>query len=252
MAAPRDGARPAAPARIARGRAEAIEPRRTARGRAELVPDGSALLGDAPLNRAARREILSAALGLPDAALDELSGSAGEHLLGRLVELASRLRRLEAEAALDDLTGALRRGVGLRLLQAEVDRVRRTDGRLVVAFLDVDGLKRVNDSGGHAAGDRLLQQVAQTLRRRLRSYDLVIRCGGDEFLCAMTGAGVDEARAKLALITAELASSAGHPAVSVGLAELDEDPERLDDATSLVQRADAALYRSRASRRLAR
>jgi diguanylate cyclase (GGDEF)-like protein len=239
MAAPRNGARPIAPAR-------------TARGRAELIPDSSPLLGDVPLNPAARRDILSATLGLPDAALDQLSGSAGEHLLGRLVDLAGRLRRLESEAALDDLTGALRRGVGLRLLQAEIDRVRRAGAPMVVAFLDVDGLKHVNDTQGHAAGDRLLQSVAQTLRRRLRSYDLVIRYGGDEFLCAMTGAGVDEARAKLALIAAELAQSAGGPAVSVGLAELDEDAEHVDDAAALVQRADAALYRSRSSRRLAR
>lgn len=222
---------------------------RTARGRALLVDD--ALLGDSPVGQAARREILAATLGIPEAALEELSGSAGENLFDRLVDLASRVRRLEAEAALDDLTGALRRGVGMRLLAAEIDRVRRAEARLVVAFVDVDGLKQVNDGDGHAAGDHLLETVSRTLRRRLRSYDLVIRYGGDEFLCTMTGAGIEEARAKLALVAAELRSMPGSPTVSVGLAELDEDPERHDSVASLVSRADAALYRGR-EQRLAR
>jgi diguanylate cyclase (GGDEF)-like protein len=228
---------------------------RTARGHAELVAD-SPLLSDAPVGDAARREILSATLGLPESVLDELSPEAGERLLERLVQLSARVRRLEAEAALDDLTGSLRRGVGLRLVQAEIDRVRRSRGRLVVAFVDVDGLKRVNDTQGHEAGDRLLQLVARTLRRRLRSYDLVVRYGGDEFLCALSGAGAEEARAKLAVIAAELHSLPGHPSISVGLAELDAGAAGADagsdSAAALVGRADAALYRSRQARPVAR
>jgi diguanylate cyclase (GGDEF)-like protein len=226
--------------------------RTAAQGRALLVAEDDAKLGDTPFGHAARREILSATLRLSDAALDDLAGSAGEQLLDRLVDLASRVRRLESEAALDDLTGALRRGVGLRLLQAEIDRVRRADGRLVVAFVDVDGLKGVNDGEGHAAGDRLLQQVSQTLRRRLRSYDLVIRYGGDEFVCTLSGARAEEAGAKFALIAAELNGMAGQPAISVGLAELDGDDDRIDTAATLVARADAALYQGRDRTRLAR
>jgi diguanylate cyclase (GGDEF)-like protein len=226
-------------------------PVRTARGSAELIAD-EAMLGDAPPGTAARREILSATLGLSGTALDELSGSAGDQLLDRLVDLAARVRRLESEAALDDLTGALRRGVGLRLLQAEIDRVRRAEGELVVAFVDVDGLKLVNDDRGHAAGDELLCQVAQTLRRRLRSYDLVVRYGGDEFLCAMSGVGTELAGAKLALISGELNAMAGRPGISVGLAELDTDSDLHDTAVTLVARADAALYQGRVQRRLAR
>ena len=227
-----------------------VAPARTAKGRALLVVD-EATLGDGPLGQAARREVLSATLRLPEAVLDELGGAAGEQLLDRLVDLASRVRRLEAEAALDDLTGALRRGVGMRLLAAEVDRVRRGEGRLVVAFVDVDGLKQVNDGDGHAAGDHLLQTVSRTLRHRLRSYDLVIRYGGDEFLCTMTGAGLEEARAKLALIGAELRSMPGGPRISAGLAELDSDPDLHDTVATLVARADAALYHGR-EQRLAR
>jgi diguanylate cyclase (GGDEF)-like protein len=214
---------------------------------APAIRHGSPLLGDAPLSPAARREVLATVLSLPEPALDQLSPSEARVALDRLLSLAARLRHLQEEAAVDDLTGVLRRGTGLRLLQAEVDRVRRAGGRMVLVFADVDGLKQVNDSRGHLAGDRLLQLVAHTLRRRLRSYDLVMRYGGDEFVCVLSGAGLAEARAKLDAITAELRQRVGTEVLSVGLAELDSaDPE--DTAMALVGRADAALYRGRARR----
>jgi hypothetical protein len=64
---------------------------------------------------------------------------------------------------LDDLTGTLRRGPGFRELEHEIDRARREGNPLVVAFVDIDGLKEVNDRGGHAAGDQLLRDVADAL-----------------------------------------------------------------------------------------
>ncbi|HEV7677170.1 MAG TPA: GGDEF domain-containing protein [Candidatus Dormibacteraeota bacterium] len=221
------------------------------RGRADLVADHS-LLGDWPPGESARRDILASILGLPDAAIAEIPDATAELLVDRLVAMSARLRRLEAEAALDELTGVLRRGVGMRLLQAEVDRVHRSNGHLTLAFVDVNGLKRVNDNDGHAAGDSLLQAVARTLRRRLRSYDLVVRWGGDEFLCVLSGATLDEARAKLTLIGAELHQHMGRPAISVGLATLAPEPEADDDAMALVGRADADLYAARQVQRLAR
>ena len=221
------------------------------RGRADLVADDS-LLGDWPPGDCARRDVLAATLGLPAAAMAEIPDAAAELLVDRLVAMSARLRRLEAEAALDELTGVLRRGVGMRLLQAEVDRVHRSEGRLSLAFVDVNGLKHVNDTEGHAAGDSLLQAVARTLRRRLRSYDLVVRWGGDEFLCVLSGAGLEEARAKLTLIGAELNTQLGRPAISVGLATLGVDAETDDDAMALVGRADADLYAARHAQRMAR
>ena len=100
--------------------------------------------------------------------------------------------RDRAEAALerrtnatDSLTGAWLRGPGLSELEREISRARRGNGRLVVAYVDVNGLKAVNDTRGHAAGDALLARVVAALRSNLRPYELVVRVGGDEFICAL-------------------------------------------------------------------
>jgi diguanylate cyclase (GGDEF)-like protein len=169
-----------------------------------------------------------------------------EHELAALTrEDAARDReeaaRDRAQAGVDVLTGALRRGRGLVDLQREIDRERRSDGRLVLAFVDVDGLKAVNDVQGHAAGDQLLRDVALALRNELRSYDLVVRYGGDEFLCTLSGSDIEGARRRFDEVARNLTDRSPEASVSVGLAAL-ADPDTLDE---LIGRADAALYAGR-------
>ena len=144
---------------------------------------------------------------------------------------------------IDDLTGMLRRGPGLRELQHEIDRARRQRHRLVVAFIDVDGLKAVNDTRGHAAGDQLLRDVAQALTQGLRSYDLVLRYGGDEFVCALSNAEIADAERRLREVADVLGAAPSHGSIAWGLTELQAD-DTLDD---LVARADSALYGARRS-----
>ena len=142
----------------------------------------------------------------------------------------------------DHLTGALRRRVGLAAIQREMDRARRTGERLVVGFVDVDGLKEVNDTGGHAAGDHLLREIVRAIQRELRSYDLVARYGGDEFVCALTG-DTDGIRARFRQMAAQFAQATAGASVTVGLAEMRPD-ESLED---LLARADADLLALRAA-----
>ncbi|MDQ3867325.1 MAG: GGDEF domain-containing protein, partial [Actinomycetota bacterium] len=143
------------------------------------------------------------------------------------------------------LTGALRRDRGLIDLRREIERARRTDGRLVVAFVDVDGLKTINDTRGHAAGDQLLRDLVSALRAGLRSYDLIVRYGGDEFVCALPGADLRSAQRRFQFAARELSERDASASVTVGLAEF----ERGDTVEALVGRADAALYaRSRRGR----
>jgi diguanylate cyclase (GGDEF)-like protein len=146
-------------------------------------------------------------------------------------------------SATDELTGALRRGAGLIAVQREIDRARRGRGRLVAAFVDVDGLKAVNDAKGHAAGDAVLVAVAHTLEGCLRSYDVITRVGGDEFVCVLSDITLDAARRHFEEAGERLAAGLG-ASITVGFAELRAD----DSADDLIQRADRDLLRSRSSR----
>jgi diguanylate cyclase (GGDEF)-like protein len=145
---------------------------------------------------------------------------------------------------IDDVTGMLRRGPGLRELKNEIDRARRQGVRLVVAFIDVDGLKAFNDRRGHAAGDQLLRDVGQALRQGLRSYDLVLRYGGDEFVCALSDAEIGHAERRLREVAELLRAAPSYGSISWGLAELQAD----DTLDSLVARSDSALYARRSRR----
>src|SRR5438309_1243569 len=80
-------------------------------------------------------------------------------------------------ATTDDLTGAWTRGFGIPEVSRELERAHRTGSALVLAFIDVDELKALNDSEGHAAGDALLRLIGQTLRANLRPYDVLVRYG---------------------------------------------------------------------------
>jgi diguanylate cyclase (GGDEF)-like protein len=177
------------------------------------------------------------------ARLDERSAKISKGLED--AEAAARDREQAAidlrHAYQDDLTGALRRDMGAVALQHEIDRARRGDGRLVLAFVDVDGLKSVNDRDGHGAGDELLKAVVTAMRSKLRSFDPIVRYGGDEFVCAMAAADAADAGRRFAEIRETLAHDYDHAAISVGVAEL----EAGDTLADLVARGDAALYKAR-------
>src|SRR6202008_1651198 len=98
---------------------------------------------------------------------------------------------------LDELTGAYRRGLGEILLRHEMRRAGRQGGERGLNFLDVDHLKQTNARTGHAAGDALLLQVFGGVQAKLRPYDPIVRWGGDEFVCTISGISTAEARARI-------------------------------------------------------
>jgi diguanylate cyclase (GGDEF)-like protein len=152
------------------------------------------------------------------------------------------LFKLREKAAFDELTGVLRRAAGISLAEHEIARAHRHRTPLAVAFIDVDGLKETNDRDGHAEGDKLLRGVAQALRDGLRGEDLLVRYGGDEFVCVLPETTARAARAKVRSVQSE-ADKAGMR-FSFGLAEL----ERHDDVVALLARADRELYDFKAKR----
>jgi diguanylate cyclase (GGDEF)-like protein len=153
--------------------------------------------------------------------------------------------RVHADATTDELTGALRRNSGFVALQHEIDRARREAHPLVLGFLDVDRLKQVNDTEGHPAGDELLVMVVETLRASLRSYDVVMRYGGDEFVYSLAGADVTAAAQRFKTMRMMLLDCAPGRRVSAGFSLLGPD----DDIDSLISRADEDLYARRAAER---
>jgi len=204
--------------------------------------------GRAELSVPRSRRVLAAALGVPDAALTRMRDEDVMRAMDRLRALADQCARLAGEVTVDELTGALRRGAGLAALQREIDRSRRFPGKgLVVIFIDVDGLKEVNDREGHAAGDSRLRATVAAMRDRLRSYDLIIRYGGDEFICVLTDSGAAQAEKTAATLREHVHAGTGGT-ISVGIAELAAG----DSVDALVERADAALYAGRRSRAAAR
>ncbi len=105
-----------------------------------------------------------------------------------------------------------------------------------MAFVDVGELKAVNDPESHLAGDRGLQSVVQAMRARLRSFDPIIRYGGDEFVCGLGGTDLAEAERRFDLIGIAIEADAG-VGISVGLAELEPG----ETADGLTERADEAI-----------
>ncbi|HSP36636.1 MAG TPA: GGDEF domain-containing protein [Frankiaceae bacterium] len=151
--------------------------------------------------------------------------------------LAARER---ATSIIDGLTGAHYRAPGLVELDREIIKAKRVRQPFVLAFFDVDNLKAVNDAHGHLVGDEVLALIVSTIRRSVREYDLIVRYGGDEFLCGLLNVTLAEAANRFETAQTELAA---RPDVSftVGLAELGPG-DGLDD---LIRRADVAMYQER-------
>jgi diguanylate cyclase (GGDEF)-like protein len=152
-----------------------------------------------------------------------------------LVVAQSGVRRLAEEALTDPLTGLGNRRAFDQDLRRELARVSRSHAELTVALLDVDGLKQVNDTLGHPAGDQLLRQLGNAIISATRVADRGYRIGGDEFALILADASGVEAEAMHKRLQA-----AGAPKFTIGIASLPED-----DPNRLVELADARLYAQR-------
>jgi diguanylate cyclase (GGDEF)-like protein len=238
-------------AALARDQAAARHDRELAARDAAWATDGRDVPGEEMLLRAAENrrraaaDRAAAAEGRARAAADRLQATHDREQAARdrLQAQADRdvLLHHLAAAETDALTGARTRGPGLTDLNHEIDRVRRTRGELAIAYVDVVGLKSVNDAHGHAFGDALLQRAVRGIRSHLRSYDLIVRVGGDEFLCVMSGATIQEARQRFDDVRATLTDGPDHCEIRVGFAVL----EPTDTAAELIQRADTELQTGR-------
>jgi diguanylate cyclase (GGDEF)-like protein len=183
-------------------------------------------------------------------AVERLADAAGAVQAAAVEELVrTRSRELESQANTDPLTGL----GNLRFLQRELGHMLETQKRYGHPFglllMDIDGLKRVNDSQGHQAGDRLLMQVAMALQRSIRTVDVAARLGGDEF-CVLApeqeGAGANQLAERLATAVVDEVTIPADPPVGLSIGVV-SCPEHGSEAEALIDAADRAMYRAKAA-----
>jgi diguanylate cyclase (GGDEF)-like protein len=179
-----------------------------------------------------------------------------ETVAGAVIAVLVHMVRMERHELLllaraDALTGLWNRRAYAEALEEECTRSRRSGQALSLVCIDLDHFKQINDSGGHDAGDRVLQQLAAAIREVVRTrVDRGFRLGGDEFAVLLPGSSAAQAEAVVARITDQCARSdpvwaGGLLGISAGIVEL----VAMESAAAFARRADEAMYLKKSTRR---
>ena len=167
-------------------------------------------------------------------------------------ELQEALERIQTLATRDELTGLLNRRAMLEALTNEAQRVQRGGGPMSLALIDLDHFKRINDTHGHAAGDRVLRGFAEIAREGLRGTDVLSRWGGEEFMLLLPATGapaalvcIERMRIRLAATPFDDIAPGLTATFSAGFAQCLGDA----DLEHAIERADQAMYKAKAEGR---
>lgn len=209
--------------------------------------DAKTLFGRVLEHRRSLSQALGRAVHVRVAALDLLTlkpHTAKRRDSQPILVTPSLLERALEEATQDEITGLPQRAHFMSLLRHELKQ--RTRREVTIVFIDLDGMKRVNDTYGHAQGDEILRTLATCGRKMLRHGDVLARIGGDEFALLLVGVGQAEAEAAAARLRTcfEAKTKALRTSFSAGVASADPD----ESADDLLLRADAAMYREKRER----
>lgn len=175
--------------------------------------------------------------------------SINAHLIRQIGVLQQREAQAQRLADRDGLTGLYNRRRMLELLETSIDEAARQRQRVGLLFIDLDGFKGINDTHGHAAGDKLLITVASRIAARARIGDFVCRYGGDEFVVIVPRAAdlaatlhlADSIRKRVAL-PYRIAGVEQHVTAAIGVSMYPDDAR---NAAELLHRADESMYREK-------
>jgi diguanylate cyclase (GGDEF)-like protein len=198
------------------------------------------------------------AINLDDPVLSmPLPGETGRALQETLTTLSKSVHENQRQRALlgerathDSLTGLLNRGAVLEFLDRDVASMHREGSSLGILFIDLDGLKEINDTHGHEAGDAALVAIARAIEATTRKSDIVGRLGGDEFILGRLGRPDRNGLTQLAdrilqNVTGQIVEIGGTKIVvgcSIGIAVSGPADVEID---SIIHRADLALYKAK-------
>lgn len=184
-----------------------------------------------------------------------------EKLIEILIQKDNMLEKLRAEneelnywANIDAMTGVLNKKSGLEVLEREFELSNNSRDNLVICFIDVDGLKIVNDTFGHKEGDKLLINITKILKESIRKTDFVIRMGGDEFLVVfpqMTIKEVNNVLERVLVLLDEInnANEKYNLSISYGFYQYERETRKELTINELIKRADAEMYKMKREKR---
>jgi len=159
------------------------------------------------------------------------------------IELKNAFMKEKRQAGVDYLTGVANRKCFYELTAKEIDRCKRHKHPFSLAFLDFDNFKQINDRFGHRTGDRVLRNVAETVKKNARSSDTVARFGGDEFVVLLTETGpegsLDYIKRISNHVSDTLRKNSWPVTVSFGVATFNTPPSSVDE---MIEKADKLMY----------
>jgi len=163
-------------------------------------------------------------------------------------------KKLNYLANIDGMTGVLNKKSGLGFLEREFKLSKSNDKNLVVCFIDVDGLKTINDTFGHEEGDKLLISVAKILKEGIRKTDFVVRMGGDEFLVVFPETAMKEANkawGRILKLVEEINNNEEKCdlSLSYGFYEYSKKIEEKLSVNEIIKSADIEMYNMKREKR---
>ncbi len=172
-------------------------------------------------------------------------GEANKRLQRLNVELKRKNKRLQEIAVTDSLTRLYNHRHIIERLQEQVSTAKRYQRELTVIMFDIDFFKKVNDTYGHPFGDKVLEQVAATLREEIRAADIAGRYGGEEFLVVMPETGLAEGLNTAERIRLGLEGLTWRHPITVTISAGVATWQKGETASELITRADALLYKAK-------